>query len=155
MRQPAWQSAIIVPCIASLPLPRTPKLRAHPIIQQPTIMKASTGTLLLVIAIAAQPAAAFQTSTRRALVHKLAKSSGAAVASSLLLPNVASAAEKKPKKALLRGGKNASDALHNGTDLVGAEAEVASGLLDKMGMSDITPDKGPSSRAPPAPKKKG
>ena len=47
-----------------------------------------------------------------------------------------------------------SDALHNGTDLNGREAEVAGGLLDKMGLVDITPNKGPSTRAPPAPKKR-
>ena len=53
-------------------------------------------------------------------------------------------------------GKGASDALHNGTDLNGKQAEVASSLLDKMGLADITPDNGgPSSRAaPPAPKKR-
>jgi hypothetical protein len=42
-----------------------------------------------------------------------------------------------------------SDALHNGTDLNKGEAAVASSLLDKMGLQDITPDKGPNSRAPP------
>ena len=35
-----------------------------------------------------------------------------------------------------------------------ARTAVASGLLDKMGLNDITPDKGPNSRAPPVPKKK-
>jgi hypothetical protein len=43
-----------------------------------------------------------------------------------------------------------SDALHNGTDLDKGQAEVAGSLLSKMGLVDITPDKGgSSSRAPP------
>jgi len=41
-----------------------------------------------------------------------------------------------------RGGKETIDATHNGTDLNGKEAVVASSLLDKMGVADITPDKG-------------
>jgi hypothetical protein len=71
------------------------------------------------------------------------------------LPNVASAADsaKAGKKELLRGGKNASDALHNGTDLNAKESVVASGLLDKMGLNDIAPEKG-SDRAPPGPRKR-
>ena len=72
----------------------------------------------------------------------------------VLLPEIASAREKKAgKKELLRGGKNASDALHNGTDLNAKEGAVAAGLLDKMGLVDITPDNGPSSRAPPTKKR--
>jgi len=50
---------------------------------------------------------------------------------------------------LFRGGKTASDALHNGTDLDGEQAAVAGGLLDKLGLGDITPDKGDNGRAPP------
>lgn len=69
----------------------------------------------------------------------------------MIVPNIALAADSpaQGKKELLRGGKNASDALHNGTDLNKKESAVASGLLDKMGLADITPDKGPNSRAPP------
>eukprot|EP00986_Skeletonema_menzelii_P014137 scaffold8960_cov154-Skeletonema_menzelii.AAC.4 len=98
----------------------------------------------------AQQSTAFQPSvSRRALLSNIATSSAAVV----LLPEIASAADRKAgKKELLRGGKNASDALHNGTDLNAKEGAVASGLLDKMGLPDITPEKGPSSRAPPAPK---
>ncbi len=59
------------------------------------------------------------------------------------------ATSKAGKKELFRGGKNLSDALHNGTDLDRGQAELAGGLLDKMGLKDITPDKGPNSRAPP------
>jgi hypothetical protein len=57
---------------------------------------------------------------------------------------------KAGSKELFRGGKNMSDALHNGTDLDKGQAEVAGSLLSKMGLVDITPDKGgSSSRAPP------
>eukprot|EP00986_Skeletonema_menzelii_P009717 scaffold4487_cov145-Skeletonema_menzelii.AAC.8 len=102
--------------------------------------------------ITAQQSAAFQPSiSRRALISNIATSSAAVI----LVPEIASAAERKAgKKELLRGGKNASDALHNGTDLNAKEGAVASGLLDKMGLTDIAPDNGPSSRAPPAPKKR-
>jgi hypothetical protein len=65
-------------------------------------------------------------------------------------PSSTSAPDAKGgKKELFRGGKNLSDALHNGTDLDKGQAAVAGGLLDKMGLKDITPDKGPNSRAPP------
>ena len=66
-----------------------------------------------------------------------------------LFPEVASAKTSKQKKELLRGGKGRSDALHNGTDLNKGQSAVASGLLDKLGVPDITPDKGPSARAAP------
>ena len=59
------------------------------------------------------------------------------------------ATSKGGNKDLFRGGKNMSDALHNGTDLDGEQAAVAGGLLDKLGLGDITPDKGDNSRAPP------
>lgn len=124
-------------------------------------MKSSTYyTALVVAALAAQHAEAFQPSvSRRALLQNIATTAGAGIVASsaiVLLPDVASArlAEKKPKKELLRGGKNMSDALHNGTDLNGKEAEVAGSLLDKMGLADITPDNGASTRAPPKPKKR-
>ena len=121
-------------------------------------MKSSTYCSLLITAFVAQYSEAFQPSvTRRAVFQKLATTTvgGGLVASSVVLPpGVASAAEpKKKKKEMLRGGKDMSDALHNGTDLNGGEAAVASGLLDKMGLNDITPDKGTNSRAPPTAKK--
>jgi hypothetical protein len=100
---------------------------------------------------AAHLSEAFQPSiSRRALLSNVASASSAVV----FLPNIASAAEPKQKKELLRGGKNLSDALHNGTDLNEKEGAVASGLLDKMGLVDITPDKGTNVRAPPTPKKR-
>ena len=39
-----------------------------------------------------------------------------------------------------------SDATHNGTDMNDKEAGVAGGLLGKMGLDDITPDKGSSAK---------
>jgi hypothetical protein len=77
-----------------------------------------------------------------ARIKERASSSSSAAAAS-------DATSKAGKKELFRGGKNLSDALHNGTDLDRGQAEVAGGLLDKMGLNDITPDKGPNSRAPP------
>jgi hypothetical protein len=106
---------------------------------------------VIIGAITAHQSEAFQPSiSRRALLSNIASASSAVV----FLPNIASAAEPKQKKELLRGGKNLSDALHNGTDLNEKEGAVASGLLDKMGLVDITPDKGSNSRAPPTPKKR-
>eukprot|EP00581_Thalassiosira_minuscula_P006938 CAMPEP_0183704494 /NCGR_PEP_ID=MMETSP0737-20130205/1805_1 /TAXON_ID=385413 /ORGANISM="Thalassiosira miniscula, Strain CCMP1093" /LENGTH=120 /DNA_ID=CAMNT_0025931365 /DNA_START=110 /DNA_END=472 /DNA_ORIENTATION=+ len=118
-------------------------------------MKSSTYCTLFMAAFATQSSEAFQPAiSRKALLQKLATTGGGLVASSIVLPTEAAfAAEPKKKKELLRGGKNLSDALHNGTDLNGNEAAVASSLLDKMGLNDITPDKGPNARAPPAPKK--
>jgi hypothetical protein len=112
---------------------------------------------IIIGAITAHQSAAFQPSiSRRALLSNIA-TTASATSAVVLFPNIASAAQPKAgKKALLRGGKGASDALHNGTDLNGKQAQVASSLLDKMGLADITPDNGgPSSRAaPPAPKKR-
>ena len=103
-------------------------------------------------AAAAAPAAAALApapSSRRAFV---ARATTACATTGAALASFAdgAAAAPKPKKQLLRGGKNASDALHNGTDLSGKEAAAAGGLLEKMGLPDITPDKGPSARAPPS-----
>ena len=120
-----------------------------------TTMKSHAAIIIIGAAITAQQQSvvAFQpsVSSRRALLSNIATSSAVVV----LLPNIASAREQKAgKKELLRGGKNASDALHNGTDLNAKEGAVASGLLDKMGLPDITPDNGPNSRAPPAARKR-
>ena len=112
----------------------------------------SYATIIIGVAItAAQQSAAFQPSiSRRTILSNIATSSAV-----ILVPEIASAADRKAgKKELLRGGKNLSDALHNGTDLNAKEGAVAAGLLDKMGLNDIQPDNGPSSRAPPAPKKR-
>ena len=89
--------------------------------------------------------------SRRALLQK---TKDGIIATSLVgvavVPQVASAKQpKKQKKELLRGGKGKSDALHNGVDLNKNESAVASGLLDKLGVPDITPDNGPSARAAP------
>ena len=119
-------------------------------------MKSHAAIIIGAIITTQQSAVAFQpsVSSRRAILSNIATSSAVVV----LLPNIASAATREPNKAgkkeLLRGGKNASDALHNGTDLNAKEGAVASGLLDKMGLPDITPDNGPNSRAPPAAKKR-
>ena len=89
--------------------------------------------------------------SRRALLQK---TKDGIIATSLVgvavVPQVASAKQPtKQKKELLRGGKGKSDALHNGVDLNKSESAVASGLLDKLGVPDITPDNGPSARAAP------
>ena len=117
-------------------------------------MKTSTYYIIIGAIMGHQSVVAFQPAiSRKALLQTLAKTS-VSTAGVVLLPQIATAAEPKQKKELLRGGKNMSDALHNGTDLNKGESAVASGLLDKMGLVDITPDKGPNSRAPPAPKKR-
>eukprot|EP00956_Cyclotella_meneghiniana_P031660 scaffold83778_cov73-Cyclotella_meneghiniana.AAC.6 len=104
-------------------------------------------TTIIVAALAAQQCHGFQSViSRKDLISNIATAS-----SIILLPNVASAAETKAgTKAPLRGGKNASDALHNGTDLNKVESAVAGGLMEKMGLPDIAPDKDSSSRAPPS-----
>ena len=88
--------------------------------------------------------------SRRALLQKTKDGIIATSFVGMVAPEVASAKQpKKQKKELLRGGKSKSDALHNGTDLNKNESAVASGLLDKLGVPDITPDNGPSARAAP------
>ncbi|KAL7524648.1 hypothetical protein ACHAWF_001034 [Thalassiosira exigua] len=119
-------------------------------------MKTCSSHYVLLVAALAAHADAFQPAiSRKALLQNAARASASAAAVVLLPPQIASAADapERKKKELLRGGKNLSDALHNGTDLNGGESAVASGLLDKMGLNDITPDKGPNARAPPAAKK--
>ena len=88
--------------------------------------------------------------SRRALLQKTKDGIIATSLVGVAVPQVASAKQpKKQKKELLRGGKGKSDALHNGVDLNKNESAVASGLLDKLGVPDITPDNGPSARAAP------
>ena len=76
----------------------------------------------------------------------LAQAGVAATAFVVVAPNAALAAESavksKPKRGRFRGGRGAADDTHNGTELNGSQADVAGGLLGKMGIPDITPDKG-------------
>merc|ERR1712194_480736 len=76
--------------------------------------------------------------SRRSFVAKVA-TAGAVVA--LANPQSALAAEQAPKKMKFRGGKQALDVLHNGPALTSKEEDVSSGLLGKMGIPDISPDK--------------
>jgi hypothetical protein len=142
-------------------------------------MKTSQCAILLftsTVAVQSRDASALTQNgfTRRAFASRAVSYAGSAAAIVALTsydPDVASAREgaltarikaassssssssdataKAGKRELFRGGKNLSDALHNGTDLDRGQAEVAGGLLDKMGLNDITPDKGANSRAPP------
>mmetsp|Transcript_10281 Transcript_10281/g.22878 ORF Transcript_10281/g.22878 Transcript_10281/m.22878 type:complete len:120 (-) Transcript_10281:162-521(-) len=115
-------------------------------------MKSQTFAFLIA-ALVGQQSEAFQTApfSRKAFLSKVATTTGALVATGALYPNSALAApkQKAEKKAAFRGGKEMSDALHNGTDLNKGQAAMASGLLDKMGLVDITPDKGTNTRAAP------
>lgn len=74
--------------------------------------------------------------SRRTFVGKLV-TAGAVVATTASNPGMAFA-----KPTPTRGGKEMIDATHNGTELNGKESGVASGLLGKMGIDDITPDRG-------------
>ena len=74
-------------------------------------------------------------SSRRAFIGKLSTTASVAAIASTVNPSNANAVGK-------RGGKEAIDATHNGTELNGSQATVASSLLDKMGVQDITADKG-------------
>jgi len=75
-------------------------------------------------------------SSRRSFIGKVAATGAAAVAVGAN-PGRASAVGK-------RGGKEMIDATHNGTPMNGKQDSVAGGLLGKMGLDDITPDKGSS-----------
>ena len=94
-------------------------------------------TRLAFVAFAAITASseAFSTSSRRAFIGKLGTTASVAAIATTINPSNANAVGK-------RGGKEAIDATHNGTDLNGSQATVASSLLDKMGVQDITADKG-------------
>jgi len=87
-----------------------------------------------------------EASAREGILTARIKDRASAASSSSSSPDATS---KGGNKELFRGGKNLSDALHNGTDLDVEQAAVAGGLLDKLGLGDITPDKGDNSRAPP------
>ena len=73
-------------------------------------------------------------SSRRSFIGRIA-TTGAVVAAGVTDPGKALAVGK-------RGGKDMIDAGHNGVPLSGKESNVANGLLGKMGLDDITPDKG-------------
>ena len=94
--------------------------------------------------------------SRRSFFAK-AVTTGAVVATAAgTYPGIAQASgDEEPRQTrskVLRGGKEMSDSTHNGTELNDKEANVAGGLLSKMGLDDITPDKGggerPKGKAP-------
>lgn len=103
--------------------------------------------LLAGFAQALQSPAPVNTNNRR---NFLAQAGVAATAFVAVVPNAAFAAEPaattKPKRGAFRGGRGAADDTHNGTDLNTQQASVAGGLLGKMGIPDITPDKGGASK---------
>ena len=109
---------------------------------------------IVIATVVAHQSEGFQVAiSRKALLSKIATATASTAL--VLLPDISLAAETGGgKKEILRGGKNASDALHNGTDLNKAESAVASSLLDKMGLPDVAPEKSPNSRAPPGPRKR-
>mmetsp|Transcript_25283 Transcript_25283/g.38931 ORF Transcript_25283/g.38931 Transcript_25283/m.38931 type:complete len:121 (-) Transcript_25283:329-691(-) len=93
-------------------------------------------SILIIAALSGQSDALAQTpSSRRSFIGRIATTGGAAVVAAGVHPGKASAIGK-------RGGKETIDATHNGTELNGKESGVASGLLGKMGLDDIAPDKG-------------
>jgi hypothetical protein len=74
-------------------------------------------------------------SSRRTFVGRLVTTGAVVVTAGAANPGSARAIGS-------RGGKDMIDATHNGTELNGKQAVVASGLLGKMGVDDITPDRG-------------
>lgn len=106
----------------------------------------SSTSLFLIVAIAIlaiTQALQAPTFSRRGFVSKVVTTAGAGAVIATH-PGSAWAAptgEKKKKKPAFRGGKEVADATHNGTELNTKEADVASGLLGKMGVTDIAPDK--------------
>ena len=65
----------------------------------------------------------------------------AAVSAAVPAAALAAPPEKKAKREAFRGGRQAADDTHNGTDLNDKEASVAGGLMDKMGLPDVDPYK--------------
>mmetsp|Transcript_43584 Transcript_43584/g.85532 ORF Transcript_43584/g.85532 Transcript_43584/m.85532 type:complete len:139 (-) Transcript_43584:52-468(-) len=101
------------------------------------------------LALAAPPSAALHVTpppacTRRTFFARLTTTTGAAAVFAAA-PGGALADPPKPKEAkrsVMRGGGNKGITdLHNGVVLNTKESVVASGLLGKMGIEDITPDK--------------
>mmetsp|Transcript_10943 Transcript_10943/g.16421 ORF Transcript_10943/g.16421 Transcript_10943/m.16421 type:complete len:128 (-) Transcript_10943:170-553(-) len=86
--------------------------------------------------------------SRRSFVCKVATTGAGAVVASSAFQASANAAEepRQTRSKTFRGGKEMSDATHNGTDMNVKEAGVAGGLLGKMGLDDITPDKDAGAR---------
>ena len=92
--------------------------------------------ILIVAALAGQSDALAQPpSSRRTFVGRLVTTGAVLVTAGAANPGSARAVGR-------RGGKEMIDATHNGTELNGKQSIVASGLLGKMGVDDITPDKG-------------
>ena len=82
--------------------------------------------------------------SRRSFVGKLVTAGAVVVTTAASNPAIASADAKPtptPRQRMAEG-KEMVDATHNGTELNGKQSGVASGLLGKMGIDDITPDKG-------------
>lgn len=80
--------------------------------------------------------------SRRSFFSKAA-TTGAVIATAAALPGSAwAAAPAKAKgnaRPAYRGGNKSITDTHNGTELKGKEADVAGGLLGKMGLNDIAP----------------
>jgi hypothetical protein len=98
-------------------------------------------SIFFVAALIGAEVEALQTAfSRRSFVGKFATVSAGAV---VAIPSIANAEEevRQRRKKQLRGGKEVLDATHNGTELNAKEADVAGGLLSKMGVTDIAPDK--------------
>eukprot|EP00579_Thalassiosira_antarctica_P028406 CAMPEP_0202013936 /NCGR_PEP_ID=MMETSP0905-20130828/27665_1 /ASSEMBLY_ACC=CAM_ASM_000554 /TAXON_ID=420261 /ORGANISM="Thalassiosira antarctica, Strain CCMP982" /LENGTH=120 /DNA_ID=CAMNT_0048573653 /DNA_START=38 /DNA_END=400 /DNA_ORIENTATION=- len=120
-------------------------------------MKSQTYVFLAAVLVG-QQSEAFQTApfSRKTFLSKVVTTTGTLVTTGVLYPNSAVAVpsdQKAKKNTNFRGGKEMSDALHNGTDLNKGQAAMAGGLLEKMGLPDITPDNGANSRAPPREKR--
>eukprot|EP00593_Proboscia_inermis_P010473 CAMPEP_0171313294 /NCGR_PEP_ID=MMETSP0816-20121228/40410_1 /TAXON_ID=420281 /ORGANISM="Proboscia inermis, Strain CCAP1064/1" /LENGTH=143 /DNA_ID=CAMNT_0011800449 /DNA_START=37 /DNA_END=468 /DNA_ORIENTATION=+ len=87
-------------------------------------------------------------SSRRHFFSKVASTGGLIVATAGTCPSNAWATvapvppAKKQGRPALRGGKEVIDSTHNGTELNEKEANVADGLLSKMGLNDVNPDNG-------------
>jgi hypothetical protein len=84
--------------------------------------------------------------SRRSFVGKLATTGAGAIVASTFPASANAEEPRKTRSKTFRGGKEMSDATHNGTDMNDKEAGVAGGLLGKMGLDDITPDKGSSAK---------
>lgn len=99
------------------------------------MFKSQLCTLIFAALVGQSDALAQTPSSRRAFIGKIATTGAVVVTAAGANPSSAWAVGK-------RGGKEMIDATHNGTDLNGKESGVASGLLSKMGIDDITPDRG-------------
>mmetsp|Transcript_14196 Transcript_14196/g.20975 ORF Transcript_14196/g.20975 Transcript_14196/m.20975 type:complete len:124 (+) Transcript_14196:198-569(+) len=107
-------------------------------------------TVALVVLIAGQ-SNALQTPvvSRRNILSKVVTTTTAATivlvaggADSAFAATAPTKKKQEQRAGAFRGGKEVLDAGHNGTELNERQAGVAGGLLDKMGITDIAPDKG-------------